>query len=315
MIFRITLFIVYLFSFLFNKLYFNIFKILKRYIFKLPKSYNTYSIKKKINYLGYLFILCMLIFCKIFLFTYYYILIFYNILVKIYIDIILKKKYKKFLDLLFGIYWYNLLVHLKVLNIKFQNPIDLDIVYYTLKWNSCYYYYFIIYIFKDLVNLLIWSKFQWNILYLQVMFYFKNRKLECIYYYQLFTKGFLDIYCFSGIKSFIKNPIKWKKITYKKKNNVSLISKLKFTYHRNNRIIKEKFYRDIKQPMYIFSYFINNLIESIFFVLFKTGANSIIYYFYKIIKYSYSICVYLWKYLWKSDIIYRFFKLIERKKW
>lgn len=313
------LFIVYFFSFLFHKLYFNIFKVLKRYIFSIPKLYSTYSLKKKINYLGFLFLLWMLILCKIFFFVYYYILIFYKIFVKIYIDEVLKLKQRKILNLLFWVYWYNLLLHLKVLNKKFSTPIDIDIVYYTLKWNFCYYYFYIIYILKDLGNLVCWlihqiSEIQWYILYLQVIFYFKLKKLKLIYYYQLFTQGFLGIYCFSGIIYFIKNPIKWKTLK-KKKKKASFISRAKFTYHRSSRILKEKFYNNVKQPMYIFTYFINNLVESVFFSLFKTGANSIIYYFYKVIKYSYSICVYLWNWLWKSDIFYRFFKLIERKKW
>ena len=121
------------------------------------------------------------------------------------------------------------------------------------------------------------------------------KKDKNIYYITLFVKGFLGIYCFSGIISYIKNfrkPIKWN-ILIKKNKKVSFISNFKFTYHRSIRIIKEKFYNKVKKPIFTFSYFINNFVESIFFVLFKTGANSLVYYFYKILKYSYSICVYI----------------------
>jgi hypothetical protein len=47
--------------------------------------------------------------------------------------------------------------------------------------------------------------FQWHILYLKIIFYLKNKKLEGIYYSQLFIKGVLGIYCFSGIIFYIKN--------------------------------------------------------------------------------------------------------------
>ena len=213
--FNITIsFIVYFLSFLFNKLYFNIFKILRKYIFALPKLYSIYSIKDKINYFGFVLIACLFIFCKIFFFTYYYILIFYKIS-------ILKIKQKNYLYLVFWIYWYNLLVHLKVLNIKFKDPIESDLAFYVLKWIYYYYYYYIIYIFKDLKNLVIWIiNFQWYILYLQFIYYLKLRKLDLIYNYKLFTKGFLGIYCFSGVFSYIKkikNPSTWKIFKSKKK--------------------------------------------------------------------------------------------------
>jgi hypothetical protein len=313
-------FIVYFFSFLFNKLYFNIFKIFKNYGLIVPKLYSTYTITKKIKYFIFLVFLCITVFCKILFFIYYYILLYCNIIIKVYINLIIifKKKYYKFIYLLFFMYWFNLLIHLKVLNRKFEDKIDLDFVYYALKWICFYFYFYIIYMFKDLISIVYWCmlqflEYQWYILYLQIIFYFKNRKLEFIYYIKLFIKGFLGIYCFSGIIFYIKNTIKWKRSrSFKKRNkNVSYISSIKFKYHRNNRILKEKYYSNVKKPIMVLNYFINNLIESAFYFLLKTGANSIIYYFYKIFKYSYSICVYLWK----SDVIYRFLKFFERKKW
>jgi len=320
MFFNINLFIVYFFSFFFNKLYFNIFKVLKKNIYIWPKLYSTYTVKKKLYYIFFLIILCIFTFCKIYWFIYFYILFIYKMLIKKYIDLIfnLKKIYNIFLVIVFWVYWFNLLIHLKVLSKKFKKAVDVDFVYYSLKWNCVYYYYYIIYVYKDLSTIVIWLiwqfiNFQWYIFYLQIIFYLKNKKLECIYYSQLFFKGFLGIYCLSGIIAYIKDfnkSWKWKTKTTKKKN-VSLISKVKFVYHRSIRITKEKFYNKVTKPKLIFSYYINNWIESVYFSLFKTGANSIIYYFYKIIKYSYSICVYIWK----SDVIYRFLKFIERKKW
>jgi len=320
MFFNINLFIVYFFSFFFNKLYFNIFKIIKSYIFIVSKLYSTYSINKKIYYLGFVGFLCILVFLKIFLFIYFYLLLIFKLLVKIYININqkFKKRNKNILNVVFWLYWFNLLIHLKVLSRKFKNGVDADIAYFSLKWNCYYYYFYIIYMFKDIICIIKWFiqqiiEFQWYILYLQIIYYLKLKKLKCIYYIKLFIKGFLGIYCFSGIRAYIKNfkkPIKWN-IFKKKKKKVSFISKVKFTYHRSNRLIKEKFYNKVKKPINILSYFMNNFVESVFFVLFKTGANTIVYYFYKIIKYSYSISLYIWK----SDIIYRFFKLIERKKW
>ena len=318
MLFSINKFMVFFFSFFFNKLYFNIFKVLKRY-FIIPKLYLTYTIKKKFYYLVFLSVLCILINFKIYWFIYYYILFFYKILTKKYIDLIhfFKSKNTKILYWVYWVYWFNLLIHLKVLNKKFNKKVDLDLDYYTLKWNSVYYFFYIIYMFKDLSMICHWIfrqiiNIQWHILYLKIIFYFKNKKLECIYYSQLFIKGILGIYCFSGIISYIKNFNKpWKWSISKKKQRVSFISKAKFMYHRSIRIIKETFYNKVTQPKLIFSYNSSNLIESVYFHFFKTGANSIIYYFYKIIKYSHSICVYIWK----SDVIYRFFKFFERKKW
>lgn len=311
MFFSINLFIVYFFSYFFNKLYFKIFNILKRFIFIKTKYYSTYTLKNYIYYYFFFSILCIIIFCKINLFIYYYILFFNKILVKKYIDLtfFLKKKNTKFLDLVFWVYWLSLLIHLKVLNEKLHKVFDVDIVYYSLKWNCIYYYFYIIYMFKDLSIIWNWLIRQIN---LQIAFYFKNKKLKCIYYIKLFIKGILGIYCFSGIKNYIKNLKKpWKWRTTKKKKKGSFISRVKFFYHRSIRIMKEKFYNKVTKPRLILSYILSNLVESVFFSLFKTGANSIIYYFYKIIKYSYSFCVYIWE----SDIIYRFFKFIERKKW
>jgi len=312
---------VYFFSFLFNKLYFNIFKIIKNHIFIVPKLYKIYAEQKKIYYFLFLFILCILVFCKVYFFIYYYILFFYKIIIKIYLNLIykLKTKNKIILDLLFWLYWFNLLTHLKVLNKKFQDNMALDLVYYNLKWSCFYFYFYIIYMSRDLISIFYWLiqqtiEYPWYILYLKIIYYLKLKKLKITYYLKLFIKGFLGIYCFSGIISFVKNQAKWNVSKNKDKNknkSVSFISKIKFKYHRSNRIIKENFYNNVKRPILLLNYSINNLIESMFYVLFKTGANSIIYYVYKIMKYSYSICVYLWK----SDVIYRFFKLIERKKW
>jgi hypothetical protein len=320
MFFNINLFIVYLFSFLFNKLYFNIFKIFKSYIFIVPKLYSTYSINKKVYYIGFASLLCILVFCKIFLFIYFYLLFFFKFLAKVYINIKknIKNNNKTILNWVYWVYWFNLLIHLKVLSRKFQNGVYEDITYFSLKWNCYYYYFYIIYVFKDVICIIKWFiqqiiEFQWYILYIQIIYYLKLKKLKCIYYIKLFIKGFLVIYCFSGIRTYIKKfkkPIKWN-IFIKKKKKASFISKVKFTYHRSNRLIKEKFYNKVKKPINTLSYFMSNFVESVFFILFKTGANSIVYYFYKIIKYSYSISLYIWH----SDIIYRFFKLIERKKW
>ena len=320
MFFSINLFIIYFFSFIFNKLYFNIFLVFKNSLFIAQNLYSTYAIKKKFYYLVFSLLMCILIFCKIFFFIYFYLLIFCKIFIKVYINnnINLKKKNKKIIDFLFFLYWYNLLLHLNVLSKKYQKKLEVDFAYFTLKWNCYYYYYYIIYMLQDLVNTIIWLiqqvlEFQWYVLYLQIIFYFKNKKLECIYYITLFIKGFLGIYCFSGIKNYfkeLKNSLKWN--TYKKKKKeVGFVSKVKFKYHRSIRIIKEKFYSKVKKPIFILNYSINNIVESVFYVLLKTGANSLVYYFYKVIKYSYSICVYIWK----SDLIYRFFKFIERKKW
>src|SRR6185437_14888202 len=104
MYFSISCLIVYFFSFLFNQLYFNLFKVLRKYIFFLPKLYNTYIIKKKIYYFSFLFILCILIFCKIYIFIYIYIYLFLNFFCKIYINMQKKFKNKIILDFLFLIF-------------------------------------------------------------------------------------------------------------------------------------------------------------------------------------------------------------------
>lgn len=278
--------------------------------------YSIYIKQKNFYNFFFFFILCILIFCKIYFFVYYYILLFYKIIIKIYINLInkLKKKNSKFLDCIFWLYWFNMLIHLKVLNRKFQSKIELDLTYLNLKWSCLYFCFYIIYMIRDLSSIFYWLilqivEYQWYKLYLQINFNLKIKKLKCIYYIKLFIKGVLSIYCFSSIIYYKKKPSVLKPKNKNKK--VSFISRIKFKYHRSNRIIKLKFYNNVKKPLFILNYFLNNLIESIFFVLFKTGANSIIYYFYKIMKYTYSICVYLWKF----DVIYRFFKLIERKKW
>src|ERR1700748_3673071 len=98
-------FLVYFFSFLFNQLYFNIFKVLRKYIFSFPKLYNTYVIKKKIYYFSFLFILCILIFCKIYVYIYIYIYFLFNFFCKIYINIQKKYKNKIMLDFIFLIFW------------------------------------------------------------------------------------------------------------------------------------------------------------------------------------------------------------------
>ena len=314
MYFNLISFIIYLFSFFFNILYLDIFKNIKRHIF--PKLYSTYTIKNKFYYLFFFSILCIINLCKIIFFINVYILLIYKILFKIYINVQLwlKKKNIKFLYLSFINLWFNLLIHLKVLNRKFMNPVDLDINFYILKWNYYYYYYYIIYMFKDLGTIVIWVINQRYILYVHILFYFKNKKIEFLYFIQWFVNGFLFIYCWFSIKNYIKNGVKSIKGKFrrkKKKKKGSMLSNIKFYYHRNKRILKEKYFNKVKQPWLNLGYSLNNTIEYIFFVLFKTGANFIIYYFYKIIKYSYSICVYIWK----SDVIYRFLKLLERKKW
>lgn len=315
MILFINSFIIYILSFLFSKLYFNIFRVLRSYIVILPKLYSTYTLKKKIYYFNLLILLCIIVFCKVNFFIYYYILLIFNIIMNIYVDFGLKFKKTniKILYFIFFLNLFNLLIHLKVLNSKFKDKNNYDKVNYALKWNSFYFFYYIIYMFKDIISILYWyvQQIQWHILYLKIIFYFKIKKLECIYYIKLFVRGFLNIYLFSVMLNYINNTVKWKKPNKSKNNNVSFISKIKFKYHRNNRILKEKYYKNVKKPLFLLSYSVNNFIESIFYVLFSTGANSIIYYFYKFIKYLYSIAVYLWK----SDVIYRFFKFIERKKW
>jgi len=310
-------FIIYFFSFFFNKLYFDIFKKLKKHIF--PKLFSIYTIKQKIYYLSFFSILCILIFCKIYFFIYVYILFIYKILLKIYIYVKLrsKKENKNFLYLIFIVLWFNLLIHLKVLSRKFKNGIDLDLDFYILKWHCLYYYFYIIYILKDLSKIIIWLifEYQWYILYLNIRYYLKNKKLEFIYYFKLFFKCYLFIYYFADILNYIKNfkkAFNWKP---KEKKKVNIISNIKFHYHRSRRILKEKYYNKVTKPLLHFGYFLSNFIEYFFFVFLKMGANTIIYYFYKLIKYSYSICVYFCVYLWKSDIIYRFLKLIGRKKW
>ena len=97
---------VYFFSFLFNKLYFNIFKIIKNHIFIVPKLYKIYAEQKNFYYFLFLFILCILVFCKVYFFIYYYILFFYKIIIKIYLNLIykLKTKNKIILDLIFWLY-------------------------------------------------------------------------------------------------------------------------------------------------------------------------------------------------------------------
>jgi len=307
-------FLVYFFSFLFNKLYFNIFKVLRKYIFFFPKLYSTYVIKKKIYYFSFLFILCIIILCKIYIFIYIYIYVFLKFLCKIYINIYKNFKNKIILDLLYLIYWFNLLIHLKVLSKKYQNEVDSDLTYYSLKWNCYYYWYYIKFMLKDLFLLLNWYiryiKSQLYIFYVKIIYYLKLKYLKINYYYKLFVKGFIGIYCYSFIILSFKNKFKFNK-PIKKSKKVNFLSKIKFLYYRNKRLTKDIYYNQIKTSFYRFIYFINNSLESIYFMALKTGANYIIYYFYKIIKYCYSICVYIWK----SDIIYRFFKLIERKKW
>src|ERR1700712_106492 len=104
MFFNFSSFIVYFISYLFNKLYFNIFSSFK--IFLSIKLYSIYTIKEKILYFVYFFLLCVLVFCKIYFFSYYYILIIYKLLVRIYITLIykIKKKSVKFLYFVFWVY-------------------------------------------------------------------------------------------------------------------------------------------------------------------------------------------------------------------
>ena len=92
MFFSINLFIIYFFSFIFNKLYFNIFLVFKNSLFIAQNLYSTYAIKKKFYYLVFSLLMCILIFCKIF--------------IKVYINnnINLKKKNKKIIDFLFFLY-------------------------------------------------------------------------------------------------------------------------------------------------------------------------------------------------------------------
>src|SRR5947209_7179319 len=85
-------FIVYFFSFLFNNLYFKIFKVLRRYLFILPKSYATYSIIQKICYLFFVGVFSFFTFLKMYFYINIYLLFLYKILLRKYI--LIQKKYK-----------------------------------------------------------------------------------------------------------------------------------------------------------------------------------------------------------------------------
>src|ERR1700759_5763680 len=110
------------------------------------------------------------------------------------------------------------------------------------------------------------------------------------YYYKLFVKGFIGIYCYSFIILSLKNKFKFNQ-PIKKSKKVNFLSKIKFLSYRNKRLTKDIYYNQIKTSFYRFIYFINNSLESIYFMSLKTGANYIIYEWEQSIIEGYSNCV------------------------
>jgi len=64
--------------------------------------------------------------------------------------------------------------------------------------------------------------------------------------------------------------------------------------------------------MFIYiKFLINCIIDPIIFQLLKNKGNLFSYYFFNMLKFIKSYI----KYIWESDVIYKFLKFIERKKW
>lgn len=87
-----------------------------------------------------------------------------------------------------------------------------------------------------------------------------------------------------------------------------------FFFQKSKRLTIAYYYNFINKIKYIFryiKYIISCVIDPIIFQLLKNKCNLFIYYFFYILKFFKSYI----KYIWESDIIYKFLKVIERKKW
>ncbi len=142
--------------------------------------------------------------------------------------------------------------------------------------------------------------FIYNIVLIDFLLYIET------YIVQLLNKSKKKVYVLNF--SYYLNRLKfWKKEYYIKMT-------ISFFFQRYKRLIITYYYNFINKIKYIFiyiKYIIICIIDPIIFQLLKNKGNLFSYYLFNILKFFKSYI----KYIWESDIIYNFLKLIERKKW
>lgn len=291
----------YIFSFFFNVLYY---KLIKTWIelFKLYKNYCILNINFFLK-IKYSFYILNIILFDILFFVKYYFKLFGNIFllyflsknnntVLYYLTIFNKYHYifKSQIYLYFLNTYKNLIIQYNV-NKNKQNFSKLFLeVYFNNKlyYNIYYIYYVFLYIYNNiLIDLLLYIETYFT----QILHKSNNKK-------KLYMLNF---------NYYIERLKFWKKEYYIK-------MKANFLFHKSKRLLSGFYYNFINKIKKIFRYFryiIISILDPIFFYLFKNKGNFVIYYFYYILKFFKSYILYVWK----SDIIYRFLKFIERKKW
>jgi hypothetical protein len=191
-----------------------------------------------------------------------------------------------------------LIIKYKHKNKQIFNQLFLDL-YFRKNYNYLYNYYYNI-----LINYKRWIKTY----YVQTVY--KNKKKEYAEYIISYIKSKRALINYIKEKLNIKKW-KWKKlyriwyyrINIVKYKRIYLMYKKRFISKIKNINIHIKYYTIIDKA---------NLICNIIFLTYlKSKSNMIIYYYFKLLK---SFKSYL-KYIWKSDIIYKFLKSIEKKKW
>jgi len=141
--------------------------------------------------------------------------------------------------------------------------------------------------------------FIYNIVLIDFLLYIET------YIVQLLNKSKKKVYVLNF--SYYFNRLKfWKKEYYIKIIISAFFQKVK----RLIIIYYSNFINKIKYMFIYIKFLINCIIDPIIFQLLKNKGNLFSYYFFNMLKFIKSYI----KYIWESDVIYKFLKFIERKK-
>ena len=282
---------IFFFNILYNKIYLN--KIIQ--VTQIYKNSTTF-------YIYYFFILLNII-----IFIIYYIIFIFKIIQILNISILknIINKNKKIIVLVFKVH-YDILKDISLMkDIKYNQKEKYFLDVY-LEYNMLYYKYYIIYL-KEFLH---FNYYLWILSYF-IRFYrkVKNNEKYTISYIlrsyknKLFDKIHLMIeFIINKIKSKIpERSLLWMAIKY------YCIKFKKFCINSYNFIVNKitDFIFSIKYFYYIY------ILNSIFYIILKNKGNLIIYYIFLFLKYTKSFLIYVWK----TDIIYKILKKLERKKW
>lgn len=289
----------FIFSFFFNILYykliknwlhlFNIYKIYLllnvSFFFKLKNGFYIFIvilfniiffIKHYLKFFYNIFLLCFIILNNNFILYNLTFFIKYNYIFKSQINLHYFIKYKK------------LISQYKIKKNKvFFNKLFLEMYFkHHIYYNVFYIYYMFLFIY--------------NIVLINFILYIETLIVQWV------SKSRKKVYALNF--SYYINRFKFWKKEYDIKISVS------FFFQRYKRLIITYYCNFINKIKYIFIYIkytIICIIDPIIFQLLKNKGNLFSYYFFKILKFFKSFI----KYIWESDIIYKFLKFIERKKW